>query len=54
MTQRPPARRPRSDEGGVGGGTAPPSAGIEWVLALGLGLTLIIVALIIANVVENA
>lgn len=54
MTQRPPARRPRADEGGVGGGTAPPAIGIEWVLAMVMGLVLIIVALIVANIVEHA
>jgi hypothetical protein len=51
MAQKPPVRR-RSDEGGVGHGVAPAVIGLESVLALGLGLTLMIVALIIADIVH--
>ena len=50
MAQRSPPRR-REDTGGQGGGVAPASIGIEWVLAMVLGMTMIIVALIIGDIV---
>ena len=49
MAQRNPPRR-REDTGGQGGGVAPAWIGIEWVLALVLGMTAIIVGLIIADI----
>lgn len=50
MAQRTPPRR-REDTGGQGGGVAPASVGIEWVVAMTLGIVMIIVALIIGDIV---
>ncbi|HET6277297.1 MAG TPA: hypothetical protein VFZ12_03640 [Dehalococcoidia bacterium] len=50
MAQRTPPRK-REDTGGQGGGVAPAGVGLEWVIAMTLGITGIIVALIIADII---
>jgi hypothetical protein len=51
LAQRHP--RKREDTGGQGGGVAPASLGLEWVIAFTAGIVMIIVALIIGDIVRG-